>query len=119
MSFFSVQNKLEGTVWMDVDDGKVFKILDLEDLEKTFSAYQRQQVLRTRPFINSPTGAVRCQSRLCVECERGGSSAGLAFLLKLNLACVLIFKKKKIMFCNFLVSSAELEGTEKGRGQVV
>uniref|UniRef100_A0A668AN17 Dishevelled associated activator of morphogenesis 1b n=1 Tax=Myripristis murdjan TaxID=586833 RepID=A0A668AN17_9TELE len=36
-------NKLEGTVWMDVDDGKVFKILDLEDIEKTFSAYQRQQ----------------------------------------------------------------------------
>ncbi|KAG7242962.1 hypothetical protein INR49_017653 [Caranx melampygus] len=64
------ENKLEGTVWMDVDDGKVFKILDLEDLEKTFSAYQRQQVLRTRPFINSPTGAVQCQSRLCVECER-------------------------------------------------
>uniref|UniRef100_A0A8D3DQ16 Disheveled-associated activator of morphogenesis 1 n=1 Tax=Scophthalmus maximus TaxID=52904 RepID=A0A8D3DQ16_SCOMX len=41
--FSSAQNKLEGTVWMDVDDGKVFKILDLEDLEKTFSAYQRQQ----------------------------------------------------------------------------
>uniref|UniRef100_A0AAY4B4B0 Dishevelled associated activator of morphogenesis 1b n=1 Tax=Denticeps clupeoides TaxID=299321 RepID=A0AAY4B4B0_9TELE len=39
------ENKLEGTVWADVDDGKVFKILDLEDIEKTFSAYQRQQVL--------------------------------------------------------------------------
>lgn len=38
------QNKLEGTVWSDMDDGKVFKILDLDDLEKTFSAYQRQQV---------------------------------------------------------------------------
>ncbi|KAL0969719.1 hypothetical protein UPYG_G00231390 [Umbra pygmaea] len=37
------ENKLEGTVWMDVDDIKVFKILDLEDIEKTFSAYQRQQ----------------------------------------------------------------------------
>ncbi|CAB1331125.1 unnamed protein product, partial [Coregonus sp. 'balchen'] len=37
------QNKLEGTVWTDVDDIKVFKILDLEDIEKTFSAYQRQQ----------------------------------------------------------------------------
>ncbi|XP_028858024.1 disheveled-associated activator of morphogenesis 1b isoform X2 [Denticeps clupeoides] len=37
------ENKLEGTVWADVDDGKVFKILDLEDIEKTFSAYQRQQ----------------------------------------------------------------------------
>uniref|UniRef100_A0A668AN03 Dishevelled associated activator of morphogenesis 1b n=1 Tax=Myripristis murdjan TaxID=586833 RepID=A0A668AN03_9TELE len=35
---------VSGTVWMDVDDGKVFKILDLEDIEKTFSAYQRQQV---------------------------------------------------------------------------
>lgn len=28
---------------MDVDDARVFKILDLEDIEKTFSAYQRQQ----------------------------------------------------------------------------
>ncbi|KAK1889508.1 Disheveled-associated activator of morphogenesis 1-A [Dissostichus eleginoides] len=37
------ENKLEGTVWMDVDDAKVFKILDLDDIEKTFSAYQRQQ----------------------------------------------------------------------------
>uniref|UniRef100_A0A3P9JWG7 Dishevelled associated activator of morphogenesis 1b n=1 Tax=Oryzias latipes TaxID=8090 RepID=A0A3P9JWG7_ORYLA len=37
------ENKLEGTVWMEVDDAKVYKILDLEDIEKTFSAYQRQQ----------------------------------------------------------------------------
>ncbi|NXE25109.1 DAAM1 protein, partial [Ardeotis kori] len=39
-----LQNKLAGTVWTDIDDTKVFKILDLEDLERTFSAYQRQQV---------------------------------------------------------------------------
>ena len=45
-----MQNKLEGTVWSDVDDLKVFKVLDLEDIEKTFSAYQRQQVLlNTQP----------------------------------------------------------------------
>uniref|UniRef100_A0A8C3K9Q5 Dishevelled associated activator of morphogenesis 1 n=1 Tax=Calidris pygmaea TaxID=425635 RepID=A0A8C3K9Q5_9CHAR len=37
------ENKLAGTVWTDIDDTKVFKILDLEDLERTFSAYQRQQ----------------------------------------------------------------------------
>ncbi|KAL2082298.1 hypothetical protein ACEWY4_022116 [Coilia grayii] len=37
------ENKLEGTVWAEVDDNKVFKILDLVDIEKTFSAYQRQQ----------------------------------------------------------------------------
>uniref|UniRef100_A0A8C9VPE2 Dishevelled associated activator of morphosis 1 n=1 Tax=Scleropages formosus TaxID=113540 RepID=A0A8C9VPE2_SCLFO len=34
-----------GTVWAEVDDQKVFKVLDLDDIEKTFSAYQRQQVL--------------------------------------------------------------------------
>uniref|UniRef100_A0A8C9VI18 Dishevelled associated activator of morphosis 1 n=1 Tax=Scleropages formosus TaxID=113540 RepID=A0A8C9VI18_SCLFO len=39
------ENKLEGTVWAEVDDQKVFKVLDLDDIEKTFSAYQRQQVL--------------------------------------------------------------------------
>lgn len=39
-----LQNKLAGTVWTKIDDTKVFKILDLEDLERTFSAYQRQQV---------------------------------------------------------------------------
>ncbi|NWI36900.1 DAAM1 protein, partial [Picathartes gymnocephalus] len=38
-----LQNKLAGTVWTNIDDTKVFKILDLEDLERTFSAYQRQQ----------------------------------------------------------------------------
>ncbi|KAF2978560.1 hypothetical protein EK904_005924 [Melospiza melodia maxima] len=40
------QNKLAGTVWTSIDDTKVFKILDLEDLERTFSAYQRQQVCK-------------------------------------------------------------------------
>ncbi|NWS74560.1 DAAM2 protein, partial [Crotophaga sulcirostris] len=37
------ENKLAGTVWTDIDDTKVYKVLDLEDLERTFSAYQRQQ----------------------------------------------------------------------------
>uniref|UniRef100_A0A7N6BHU7 Dishevelled associated activator of morphogenesis 1b n=1 Tax=Anabas testudineus TaxID=64144 RepID=A0A7N6BHU7_ANATE len=46
------ENKLEGTVWMEVDDAKVFKILDLEDIEKTFSAYQRQQVQVVHPSIS-------------------------------------------------------------------
>ncbi|XP_063296134.1 disheveled-associated activator of morphogenesis 1 isoform X2 [Pelobates fuscus] len=37
------ENKLSGTLWVDIDDTKVFKILDLDDIERTFSAYQRQQ----------------------------------------------------------------------------
>ncbi|KAM8921694.1 disheveled-associated activator of morphogenesis 1 isoform 3-T3 [Pelodytes ibericus] len=37
------ENKLDGTLWIDIDDAKVFRILDLDDIERTFSAYQRQQ----------------------------------------------------------------------------
>uniref|UniRef100_A0A3Q1CRW2 Dishevelled associated activator of morphogenesis 1b n=1 Tax=Amphiprion ocellaris TaxID=80972 RepID=A0A3Q1CRW2_AMPOC len=50
---------VDGTVWMDVDDAKVFKILDLEDIEKTFSAYQRQQVLRTMQLISISSKKVK------------------------------------------------------------
>lgn len=38
------QNMINGTIWNDIDDLKAFKILDLKDIEKMFSAYQRQQV---------------------------------------------------------------------------
>ncbi|XP_028848047.1 disheveled-associated activator of morphogenesis 1 isoform X2 [Denticeps clupeoides] len=37
------ENKLEGTIWSEVDDIRVFKVLNLEEIEQTFSAYQRQQ----------------------------------------------------------------------------
>uniref|UniRef100_A0A665UZR9 Dishevelled associated activator of morphogenesis 2 n=1 Tax=Echeneis naucrates TaxID=173247 RepID=A0A665UZR9_ECHNA len=36
-------NVINGTIWNDIDDLKAFKILDLKDIEKMFSAYQRQQ----------------------------------------------------------------------------
>lgn len=35
------ENKVNGTIWEDIDDLKVFKTLDLEDFQKTFSAYQK------------------------------------------------------------------------------
>ena len=38
------QNLINGTIWNDIDDVRAFKILDLKDIEKMFSAYQRQQV---------------------------------------------------------------------------
>ncbi|MBN3279183.1 DAAM2 protein, partial [Polyodon spathula] len=37
------ENKINGTIWNEIDDMQVFKVLDLEDFEKMFSAYQRQQ----------------------------------------------------------------------------
>ncbi|KAG2467909.1 DAAM2 protein, partial [Polypterus senegalus] len=36
-------NKINGTIWTEIDDVRAFKVLDLEDFEKMFSAYQRQQ----------------------------------------------------------------------------
>ncbi|XP_028364830.1 disheveled-associated activator of morphogenesis 2 isoform X2 [Phyllostomus discolor] len=37
------EERVPGTVWNEVDDMQVFRILDLEDFEKMFSAYQRHQ----------------------------------------------------------------------------
>ncbi|XP_018586917.1 disheveled-associated activator of morphogenesis 2 isoform X2 [Scleropages formosus] len=37
------ENKINGTIWHDIDDLRAFKILDLKEIEKMFSAYQRQQ----------------------------------------------------------------------------
>ncbi|XP_037375552.1 disheveled-associated activator of morphogenesis 2 [Talpa occidentalis] len=37
------EERVPGTVWNDIDDMQVFRILDLEDFEKMFSAYQRHQ----------------------------------------------------------------------------
>ncbi|KAL2791780.1 disheveled-associated activator of morphogenesis 2 isoform 2 [Daubentonia madagascariensis] len=37
------EGRVPGTVWNEIDDMQVFRILDLEDFEKMFSAYQRHQ----------------------------------------------------------------------------
>ncbi|KAI1240644.1 hypothetical protein IHE44_0009079 [Lamprotornis superbus] len=37
------EERIHGTIWNEIDDLKAFKVLDLEDFEKMFSAYQRHQ----------------------------------------------------------------------------
>ncbi|XP_015675112.1 disheveled-associated activator of morphogenesis 2 [Protobothrops mucrosquamatus] len=37
------EEKIHGTIWHEIDDIQAFKMLDLEDFEKMFSAYQRHQ----------------------------------------------------------------------------
>uniref|UniRef100_A0A8B9CRY6 Dishevelled associated activator of morphosis 2 n=1 Tax=Anser brachyrhynchus TaxID=132585 RepID=A0A8B9CRY6_9AVES len=39
-----LSERIHGTIWNEIDDLKAFKVLDLEDFEKMFSAYQRHQV---------------------------------------------------------------------------
>uniref|UniRef100_A0A803YQR0 Dishevelled associated activator of morphosis 2 n=1 Tax=Meleagris gallopavo TaxID=9103 RepID=A0A803YQR0_MELGA len=43
------EERIHGTIWNEIDDLKAFKVLDLEDFEKMFSAYQRHQDLLTNP----------------------------------------------------------------------
>lgn len=37
------EERVPGTIWNEIDDMQVFRVLDLEDFEKMFSAYQRHQ----------------------------------------------------------------------------
>ncbi|KAK6182752.1 hypothetical protein SNE40_010364 [Patella caerulea] len=37
------ENKINGTIWKELDDSKLYNSLDLSDFEKNFSAYQRQE----------------------------------------------------------------------------
>uniref|UniRef100_A0A4W5MER1 Dishevelled associated activator of morphosis 2 n=1 Tax=Hucho hucho TaxID=62062 RepID=A0A4W5MER1_9TELE len=49
------ENKITGTIWHDVDDLRAFKILDLKDIEKMFSAYQRHWVCMQDGLISVNT----------------------------------------------------------------
>ncbi|XP_051502157.1 disheveled-associated activator of morphogenesis 2 isoform X2 [Myxocyprinus asiaticus] len=54
-----VENKITGTIWHEIDDRRAFKVLDLKDIEKMFSAYQRQQELLTnQSFKQKETGSM-------------------------------------------------------------
>lgn len=53
------EHMINGTIWNDIDDLRAFKILDLKDIEKMFSAYQRQQDLLTnQSFKQKETGSM-------------------------------------------------------------
>ncbi|XP_044140879.1 disheveled-associated activator of morphogenesis 2 isoform X1 [Bufo gargarizans] len=45
------EDKISGTIWNDIDDVRAFKILDLEEFERMFSAYQRHQDLLTNTSL--------------------------------------------------------------------
>lgn len=95
-----------------MDDAKVFKVLDLEDIEKTFSAYQRQQVLHLLLFISSSH-------------QLSPSSAGEGWGVDLvDLACIFGFRlglcsefQRISPILQLLISQAQLEKGE-GRGHI-
>uniref|UniRef100_A0A8C2FYU0 Dishevelled associated activator of morphogenesis 2 n=1 Tax=Cyprinus carpio TaxID=7962 RepID=A0A8C2FYU0_CYPCA len=57
------ENKITGTIWFEIDDRRAFKVLDLKDIEKMFSAYQRQQKMNPNhqtisPLLQKETGSM-------------------------------------------------------------
>uniref|UniRef100_A0A671ULT2 Dishevelled associated activator of morphogenesis 1b n=1 Tax=Sparus aurata TaxID=8175 RepID=A0A671ULT2_SPAAU len=96
-----------GTVWMDVDDAKVFKILDLDDIEKTFSAYQRQQVLSMMQ-LTCPTHHMSSSS-----CREGGwLGAEDDTLSSKKVKELSVIDGRRAQNCNILLSRLKLSNEE-------
>ncbi|XP_038654972.1 disheveled-associated activator of morphogenesis 2 isoform X1 [Scyliorhinus canicula] len=47
------EDRIGDTVWNEIDDLRAFNTLDLEDFEKMFSAYQRQQTFPTQDMLTN------------------------------------------------------------------
>uniref|UniRef100_A0A8C7G4H7 Dishevelled associated activator of morphosis 1 n=1 Tax=Oncorhynchus kisutch TaxID=8019 RepID=A0A8C7G4H7_ONCKI len=77
-------NKLEGTVWTDVDDIKVFKILDLEDIEKTFSAYQRHGIFHEKESEDDTVTSKKVKELSVIDGRRAQNCNILLSRLKLT-----------------------------------
>uniref|UniRef100_A0A668ATZ6 Dishevelled associated activator of morphogenesis 1b n=1 Tax=Myripristis murdjan TaxID=586833 RepID=A0A668ATZ6_9TELE len=102
---------VSGTVWMDVDDGKVFKILDLEDIEKTFSAYQRQQVpVPVAAICNEAPSNVR-EAKLGNKKEKGK----LFHTNSKKVKELSVIDGRRAQNCNILLSRLKLSNEEMKR----
>ncbi|KAL4641813.1 disheveled-associated activator of morphogenesis 1-like isoform X1 [Arapaima gigas] len=73
-----------GIVWAQVDDGKVFKVLDLDDIEKTFSAYQRQQVLYAKEVEEDSVNTKKIKELSVIDGRRAQNCNILLSRLKLS-----------------------------------
>ncbi|XP_035278370.1 disheveled-associated activator of morphogenesis 1-like isoform X1 [Anguilla anguilla] len=102
------ENKLEGTVWTEVDDVRVFKILDLEDIEKTFSAYQRQQGSRIQQARPQPQDFFMVNNNKQKETEDDSLSSKKVKELS-------VIDGRRAQNCNILLSRLKLSYEEMKR----
>uniref|UniRef100_A0A8B9R8T8 Dishevelled associated activator of morphogenesis 1 n=1 Tax=Anas platyrhynchos TaxID=8839 RepID=A0A8B9R8T8_ANAPL len=95
------------TVWTDIDDARVFKVLDLEDLERTFSAYQRQQVTAGR-------GPAQASGADAVAVRSFGSTCGLGscLLSRHKVKELSVIDGRRAQNCNILLSRLKLSNEE-------
>uniref|UniRef100_A0A667XNN4 Dishevelled associated activator of morphogenesis 1b n=1 Tax=Myripristis murdjan TaxID=586833 RepID=A0A667XNN4_9TELE len=75
------ENKIDGTIWKEVDDLKVFKVLDLEDFQRTFSAYQKPQVIQ---YIHTHSVAKKVKELSVIDGRRAQNCNIVLSRLKLT-----------------------------------
>uniref|UniRef100_A0A672MWL5 Disheveled-associated activator of morphogenesis 1-like n=1 Tax=Sinocyclocheilus grahami TaxID=75366 RepID=A0A672MWL5_SINGR len=97
-----------GTVWADIDDSKVFKILDLVDIEKTFSAYQRQQVTKQCFFLWFSSKMIS-QSIHCLSCMKEAEDDALSSKKVKELS---VIDGRRAQNCNILLSRLKVSNEE-------
>uniref|UniRef100_A0AAR2LAZ9 Dishevelled associated activator of morphogenesis 1b n=1 Tax=Pygocentrus nattereri TaxID=42514 RepID=A0AAR2LAZ9_PYGNA len=93
------------TLWMDMDDVMVFKVLDLEDIERTFSAYQRQQVRLTSCCKRAKFRTLRPMHHAHKESEDG--TLTLKKVKELS-----VIDGRRAQNCNILLSRLKLSNDE-------
>ncbi|XP_060571050.1 disheveled-associated activator of morphogenesis 1-like [Ruditapes philippinarum] len=77
-------NKIKGSVWNDLDDTKLYSLLDLEDFEKTFSAYQKKQQDETDDAKNSGKTPQKTKELSVIDGRRAQNCTILLSKLKVS-----------------------------------
>uniref|UniRef100_A0A669F0P8 Dishevelled associated activator of morphogenesis 1b n=1 Tax=Oreochromis niloticus TaxID=8128 RepID=A0A669F0P8_ORENI len=97
--------ELEGTVWTEVDDAKVFKVLDLDDIERTFSAYQRHLVMGEE--VRSIKTGERRDFEIHLAKEAEDDTLGAKKVKELS-----VIDGRRAQNCNILLSRLKLSNDE-------
>ncbi|GAB6020602.1 hypothetical protein CHUAL_003278 [Chamberlinius hualienensis] len=74
-------SKLSGTVWTELDDSKLYRLIDLEDFDKTFSAYQKQNEGSVEDLL---VGKPRCREFSVIDGRRAQNCTILLSKLKMT-----------------------------------
>nr|XP_057933083.1 disheveled-associated activator of morphogenesis 1-like [Doryrhamphus excisus] len=74
------ESKIEGTIWTEIDDLKVFQVVDLDEFQRTFSAYQRPQ----KESVDDAAAARRVKELSVIDGRRAQNCNILLSRLKLT-----------------------------------
>ncbi|NXE10751.1 DAAM2 protein, partial [Lophotis ruficrista] len=107
------EERIHGTIWNEIDDLKAFKVLDLEDFEKMFSAYQRHQVRvnSSTPFLGEKYNTDCFPSLLNYMQKEMGSTEDL-YLSTRKVKELSVIDGRRAQNCVILLSKLKLSNEE-------